>query len=235
MARFKTPHRGPDPRRLCRLFDSTLELDCPHREAIGAGLLKPVLTTGTIPGTLLHQDGPTIHLSDTTRLLEADPLHQLLGIDLILQPREKPVTLQGPASPEEPHISFAELMSRLVKSREIEASQQPGPSTDRFYDVVQGEQSISIALPLITTLQQAMTQPWDLLAQPQPTSRRYEAMYRIQEGDIPFLLRHPKPNLVVVESSQGRDARGHTAPRDKEGRKMDSALIMRNLLLSLRR
>ncbi|KAF7254196.1 Vitamin K-dependent protein C [Varanus komodoensis] len=43
----------------------------------------------------------------------------------------------------------------------------------------------------------AMTQPWDLPAQPQPTSRRYEVMYNVREGDIPFLLHHPKPNLVV--------------------------------------
>ncbi|KAF7254187.1 Utrophin, partial [Varanus komodoensis] len=132
------------------------------------------------------------------------------------------VTSQGPGSPDESHISFGELMSRLVQSLEIDAIQQPGPSTDKFYDVVCGELSTSIVLQLITTLWQAMIQPWDLPAHPQPTSRRYEAMYRVREEDILFLLRHPKLNSVVVESSQGRESRGHTMPRDKEGRKIDS-------------
>ncbi|KAF7246220.1 Carboxypeptidase Q [Varanus komodoensis] len=129
---------------------------------------------------------------------------------------------QGPSSPEEPHISFGELMSRLVQLLEIEEQHQPDPSTDKFYDIVRGEQLPAIVLPLTTTLQQAMTQPWDLLSQIQPTVRRYESMYQVRESDIPFLLHHPKPNSVVVESSQGREARGHTAPRDKEGRKIDT-------------
>ncbi|KAF7243723.1 Aldehyde oxidase 1 [Varanus komodoensis] len=131
-----------------------------------------------------------------------------------------PVISQGPGSPDESHISFAELMLHLVQSLEMDAIQSPGPSTDKFYDVVHREQSTSIVLPLITTLRQAMTQPWDLPAHPQPTSQRYESMYQVREEDIPFLLRHPKPNLVVVESSQGREARGSS--RDKEGRKIDS-------------
>ncbi|KAF7253220.1 Serine/threonine-protein kinase MARK1 [Varanus komodoensis] len=131
------------------------------------------------------------------------------------------VTSQDPASPDESHVSFAELMSRLVQSLDIDAAQRPGPSMDKFYNV-RGEQSTSIVLPLITTLRQAMTQPWDLPSHPQPTSRRYESMYRVREEDIPFLLKHPKPNSVVIESSQGREARGHTVQRDKEGRKIDS-------------
>ncbi|XP_044306859.1 uncharacterized protein LOC123033954 [Varanus komodoensis] len=132
------------------------------------------------------------------------------------------VTSQGPGSPEEPYISFNELMTRLVRSLDIEAHQQPGPSTDRFYDVVRGKRSTSIALPFITTLRQAMTQPWNLQAHPQPTSRKYESMYQVREEDIPFLLHHPKLNSVVVESSQGWEAHGHTSPRNKEGRKVDS-------------
>ncbi|KAF7246756.1 Voltage-dependent calcium channel subunit alpha-2/delta-1 [Varanus komodoensis] len=131
------------------------------------------------------------------------------------------ITSQGPSSPEELHISFGELMSRLVRSLEIEAH-QPDPSTDKFYDIVRGEQSPAIVLPLITTLRQVMTQPWDLPSQTRPTVRRYESMYRVRESDIPFLLHHPKPNSVVVESSQGREARGHTVPRDKEGCKNDT-------------
>ncbi|KAF7252362.1 Protein P [Varanus komodoensis] len=143
------------------------------------------------------------------------------------------VTSQGPASPDKSHVSFAELMFRLVQSLDIDAVQRPGPTTYKFYDVVHGEQSTSVILPLITTLRQAMTQPWDLPSHPQPTSQRDESMYLVQEEDIPFLLRHPKLNSVVVESSQGREARGHTAARDKEGRKINS-LTREGLLASIR-
>ncbi|KAF7251322.1 Transcription regulator protein BACH1 [Varanus komodoensis] len=120
------------------------------------------------------------------------------------------VTSQGPASLDELHVSFAELMSWLVQSLDIDTIQRLGPTTDNFYDVVLGEQSTLVV------------QPWDFPSHPQPTSWRYESMYRVREEDIPFLLHHPKPNSVVVESSQGREARGHTAPRDKEGQKIDS-------------
>ncbi|XP_044300463.1 vomeronasal type-2 receptor 26-like [Varanus komodoensis] len=65
-----------------------------------------------------------------------------------------------------------QLMSRLVQSLDIDAIHRPGPTTDKFYNVVHGEQSTSIVLLLITTLWQAMMQPWDLPSHLQPTSRR---------------------------------------------------------------
>ncbi|KAF7248102.1 hypothetical protein EYD10_05825 [Varanus komodoensis] len=139
-----------------------------------------------------------------SRLSSRDPGHYHVDSDESKADSTSPdiaVTSQGPGSPEEPHISFAELMSRFVQLLEIKAQQQPSPSTNKFYDVVRGEQSATITLPLITTLRQAMVQPWDMLANPQPTSRRYEAMYQVREQDIPFLLRYLKPNSVVVESS----------------------------------
>ncbi|XP_044286377.1 uncharacterized protein LOC123023587 [Varanus komodoensis] len=131
------------------------------------------------------------------------------------------ITSQDPGSPDEPHVTFSELISRLVRLLEIEAHHRPGPSTNRFYDIVRGEQSTTIALPLITTLFQAMVQPWDQPAQPQAMSYRYDSMYQVREEDIPFLLRHPKPNSMVVESSQGREACGHTIPHESKGRKID--------------
>ncbi|KAF7237279.1 Guanine nucleotide exchange factor VAV2 [Varanus komodoensis] len=83
------------------------------------------------------------------------------------------------------------------------------------------EQSSAISIPLLTTLRQAVTDTWEFPRQPHPMSRRYKSMYKIREQDIPFLLYHSKPNSIVVESSQGRDNREHSTPRDKEDRKID--------------
>ncbi|KAF7243695.1 Glutamate 5-kinase [Varanus komodoensis] len=46
-------------------------------------------------------------------------------------------------------------------------------------------------------------------------------MYKVWEQNIQFLLKHPQPNSVVIESSQGRQTREHSTPADKEGRKID--------------
>ncbi|KAF7246348.1 RNA-directed DNA polymerase from mobile element jockey [Varanus komodoensis] len=98
---------------------------------------------------------------------------------------------EGPESPDKSHVSFTELMSRLVQSLDIDAVQCPGPKMDKFYDIVRGEQSTLIVLPLITTLRQAMT-----------------------------ALELALPASTDVQ--EGREARGHTVPRDKEGWKIDS-------------
>ncbi|KAF7243668.1 SPATS2-like protein [Varanus komodoensis] len=62
---------------------------------------------------------------------------------------------------------------------------------------------------------QAMTDTWQFPNQPHPTSQQFEPMYKVQEQNILSLLKHPKLNLIV-ESSQGREHKEHSTPRDKE-------------------
>ncbi|KAF7239601.1 A disintegrin and metalloproteinase with thrombospondin motifs 7 [Varanus komodoensis] len=116
------------------------------------------------------------------------------------------ITTQGPSSPEESYSMSGELMARLVRSLEIEAQRHFDPGTDKFHNIVKREQSATIILPHITTLRQAMMEPWNFLNQPQLISRRYESMYQVREQHIPFLLRHPRPNLIIMELSQGRES-----------------------------
>ncbi|KAF7252794.1 Importin-5 [Varanus komodoensis] len=91
------------------------------------------------------------------------------------------ISTQGPSSLEEPYVTFGELMARLTRSLEIKAQHCFNPSTDKFYNIVKGEQSAAIISLLIATLRQAMMEPWNYPNQPQPTSRRYKSMYRVHE------------------------------------------------------
>ncbi|XP_044297954.1 uncharacterized protein LOC123029266 [Varanus komodoensis] len=251
MVRLETPHRGNGLRLQCPRLShlwSHLHLQgtaaarpntgvttggcanmVPSQTGVAINLIRTTLGIVRLPSaprdspsTARHVEGghPT---SPETSSLSDHPLYYSDSDESEVDSTSPDVAVasQGPASPDEPHVSFTELMSRLVRLPEIEASQQPGPSTDHFFDVVRGEQSAAIVLPLITTLWQAMVQPWDQPAQPQATAHRYEAMYRVLEDDIPFLIHHPHPNSVVVESFQGREPREHIAPCDKEGRKID--------------
>ncbi|KAF7241744.1 Solute carrier family 15 member 2 [Varanus komodoensis] len=124
-----------------------------------------------VPAVLM--DGSSHSFSPAESSSSAPPYYGANSADLEVDSTspDVAVTSQGPASPDESHVSFAELMSRLDQSLDINAIQRPGPTTDKFYDVICGKQSTSIILLLITTLQQVMTQSWDLPSNPQPTSR----------------------------------------------------------------
>ncbi|KAF7241227.1 Transient receptor potential cation channel subfamily V member 6 [Varanus komodoensis] len=110
---------------------------------------------------------------------------------------------------------------RVQDSLERDIQQPIDAKQDNIYDIVCKEDSLSIALPFITTLQQTMTNTWQLSNHPHPTSRHLEAMYKVREQDIPFLLKHPQPNSIVIESSRGRQTKEHSTLADKEGRKSD--------------
>ncbi|KAF7243483.1 putative ATP-dependent DNA helicase HFM1 [Varanus komodoensis] len=71
------------------------------------------------------------------------------------------ISTQGPSSPEEPYVTFGELMVKLLRSLELEAQHHFNPDTDKFYNIVKGKQSAAIILPLSTTLHQAIMEPWN--------------------------------------------------------------------------
>ncbi|XP_044280494.1 GDP-mannose 4,6 dehydratase isoform X2 [Varanus komodoensis] len=113
------------------------------------------------------------------------------------------ISTQGPGLLEELYPTFGDLMVLLARSLEIEVEHRVNTNEDHFYDIVRKEQSSAISIPLIMTLCQAVTDTWEFLSQPHPTSRCYESMCKVREQDIPFLLKHPKLNSLVVKSLKG--------------------------------
>ena len=92
---------------------------------------------------------------------------------------------------------------------------------DRIFDVLYTEKTAPVAMPFPATLLKTVKQNWKTPSSTPPTSRRLEAMYRVQDSGVPFLFTHPKPNSIIVEAAQGRSQRTHTSPADKEGRRLD--------------
>ncbi|KAF7249303.1 hypothetical protein EYD10_05183 [Varanus komodoensis] len=137
------------------------------------------------------------------------------------------VLTHPPASPNgssssPPYVSNSDLEdSQQVSTSPDAIISTQGANQDNIYDIIHKEDSSPINLPFITNLRQAMTDTWQLPNHPHPTTICLEVMYKVQEKDIPFLLKHPQLNSIVIESLQGRQTMEHLTSADKQGQKID--------------
>ncbi|KAF7240482.1 E3 ubiquitin-protein ligase MARCH11 [Varanus komodoensis] len=131
------------------------------------------------------------------------------------------ISTQGPGLPSDSLGCFSELLVHMSSSLEINIQQHVNPNQDNTYDIVWKENVVSVPLPFILMLRQVMMESWQLLNHPHPTFWHLKSMYKVRDQDIPFLLKHPQLNSVMMESTQGRQSTEHSAPTDHEGRKID--------------
>ena len=79
-----------------------------------------------------------------------------------------------------------------------------------------------MSLSFVPELLDLIKEYWEHPANSTSMSRRTENLYRIHGTDTSFLLKHPAPNSLVIESSASKTpAKGHTTPSNKEGRKLE--------------
>ena len=109
----------------------------------------------------------------------------------------------------------------MAQSLGIDTHQPVEQVEDLIFDVLYTEKTAPVAIPFPPTLLKTVKQSWKTPASMAPTSKRLEAMYRVQENDVSFLFANPKPNFIIVEASQGRSQKIHASPADKEGRRLD--------------
>ena len=108
----------------------------------------------------------------------------------------------GQVSPSEDMGSFTKQIARMAQSLGIDAQQSIPRIEDSVFDYVFSESSIPVAIQYIPTLLQAVKQTWATPSIVVPMSKRLELMYKVQQKDAEYLFAHPKPNSIIVESTQ---------------------------------
>ncbi|XP_015265773.1 PREDICTED: TATA box-binding protein-associated factor RNA polymerase I subunit D isoform X1 [Gekko japonicus] len=123
-----------------------------------------------------------------------------------------------PISLSDDETSYWDLIKRMAQSLGLPVLQPQPVVSDPVYDVVQLD---TIALPMSSVLLQAAKTPWDKPSSAPASSCDLDHMYKVQEPGAEFLFKHPKPNSTVVTLAS-KSKWTHSAPLDKESRKLDS-------------
>lgn len=90
-----------------------------------------------------------------------------------------------------------------------------------LYNIVQGDVSTPVALPLPPVLVQTAKSSLAKLASGLVLFRWLGHTYRLQEVGTKFLFSHPRPISMVVSSSS-KLKKVHCVPTDREGKKLDA-------------
>nr|XP_016851013.1 PREDICTED: proto-oncogene tyrosine-protein kinase receptor Ret [Anolis carolinensis] len=120
---------------------------------------------------------------------------------------------------------FVALMSRLHRALNL-----PVPKTEKTVDChlfptdeQQPSAQTASALPAVPYLLQLATTPDIAPTLVGAIPRKCDSLYKVDLATAPWVLKPPKPNLVVVNMMQNkRSARTHITPTDKEGRKLEA-------------
>ena len=126
------------------------------------------------------------------------------------------------AAPEEDFPSYTHMLARMAKSLKLGTKEPPKPKEDLvFGDIVQ-DKAAPLSLAFIPSLMDIVKESWSLPPNSTQITRRLETLYCTHGEDAEFLLNHPTPNSIVVQSNFSRSAScSKVTPSNREGRKLD--------------
>lgn len=127
---------------------------------------------------------------------------------------------EAPISPSEDVKSYGELIKRMAAALGIDVQASTPKAADKIFEILRKDTSPSLALPMSTTMMEAVKVPWERPSSGPISNKRLDHMYRVQEKDAGFLFVHPKSNSLVV-SAASKGKRIQSTPPDKEGKKLD--------------
>lgn len=96
----------------------------------------------------------------------------------------------------------------MAHSLGLSIVQEATPVVDPLYDIIQGDVSALVALPMTSVLVQTAKAPWDKPSSGPISSCRLDHIYCNQKAGVEFLANHPKPNSMAVSSSS-RSKKAH--------------------------
>ena len=83
------------------------------------------------------------------------------------------------------------------------------------------EKAPPLSLAFISALMELIKESWNQLSTSLPVARRTENLYRTHGDDTNFLIKHPAPNSIIVQSSSSKSSgKSHVTPTNREGRKL---------------
>ncbi|XP_078232770.1 uncharacterized protein LOC144583211 [Pogona vitticeps] len=132
------------------------------------------------------------------------------------------------SSPSEDFSSYAQMLSRLAKTLKLRVDEPAPPEEDLIFGDINKERSPPPSLCFLPALLKIIQEFWEHPSTSVPLPKRTENMYKIVGEDAKFLLKHPIPNSLIVETSCTKPSgRAHVIPTNKEGKKLE--LIGRRL------
>ncbi|XP_042333376.1 uncharacterized protein LOC121935669 [Sceloporus undulatus] len=203
--------------------------EAPLQEISSLTHAEPVLP-GTEPVQLVHEQPSQIAPSSQVELPAASPGGQpsasaTLSSDSGSDSVSIPMLLEEVdfSSPFDDVKAFRGQVVRMAKSLGLGVMQPQERIDDPVYRFLQTRTTVLPTLPMLPTLLDVIHKSWETPSTIPSTSKRTEALYRVQDADMPWLSQHPKPNSLVVEAALSDRSYGlHSKPADKEGKKLDS-------------
>ncbi|XP_053154892.1 uncharacterized protein LOC128346053 isoform X1 [Hemicordylus capensis] len=107
-----------------------------------------------------------------------------------------------PLSPSEYLKLFTDQVVHGANSLGIQMNKPPKSSPDPIFGPIDADTWHSNFLPLNSALMDIVKACWGKPASLPPTSRKLEGFYKVQARDSQFLLHHPTPNSMTVETAQ---------------------------------
>ncbi|XP_078242567.1 uncharacterized protein LOC144587084 [Pogona vitticeps] len=127
-----------------------------------------------------------------------------------------------PSSPSEDFSSYTQMVARMAQALKLAVEQSPRREENLIFGDIEAERTHPVSLSFIPELMDLIKEFWEHPANATTISKRTENLYRIHGENTSFLLMHPAPNSLIVESSSTKTpAKGHPTPTNKEGRKLE--------------
>nr|XP_020644694.1 voltage-dependent calcium channel subunit alpha-2/delta-4 [Pogona vitticeps] len=109
----------------------------------------------------------------------------------------------------------------MAKSLELDTEQSALPKHDLIFEDINQEKSPPLSLTFVPAIMD-IKESWDKSSTSLQIPRQVENHYRTHITDTSFLIKHPLPNSIIVQSNQSRAGnRSSVTPTNKEGRKLD--------------
>uniref|UniRef100_A0ABM5G2Q2 Uncharacterized protein n=1 Tax=Pogona vitticeps TaxID=103695 RepID=A0ABM5G2Q2_9SAUR len=124
--------------------------------------------------------------------------------------------------PSEDFSSYSQMLSRLAKTLKLRVDEPAPPEEHLIFGDITKERNPPPSLSYLPALLKIIQELWDHPSASGPLPRRTENMYKIIGDDAKFLLKHPIPNSLIVETSCTKPSgRAHVIPTNKEGKKLE--------------
>ena len=114
------------------------------------------------------------------------------------------------------------MVSRMGKALKLDTEEPPPPEEDLVFGNINQEWIPQLSLAFIPTLMDLVKESWELPSTSSQVSCRVENLYCTHGNDTNFLLKHPPPNSIVVQSNQSKSSgKAKVTSTNREGHKLD--------------
>ena len=125
----------------------------------------------------------------------------------------------------DPHASsssYSQMLTRLARALKLDLDLPSPPGEDLIFGDIVKERAAPPSIAFVPVIMEIIKEFWEQPSNTPSVPRRTENFYRVHGSDTKFLLKHPIPNSLIVETSCSRPSvKSHVTPVNKEGKKLE--------------